>query len=126
MPLHDILEIIAWSIAGFGLILIILGSIISFAGLVRVHLDRRIDEHYRRLNVLRNREKLISRMIFGLDFLIASDIIISVLVPTIEDLTRLAGIVIIRILLTYTISKETQELERREKWEGNGTREASP
>lgn len=63
------------------------------------------------------REKLTSRIIFGLDFLIASDVVLSVLVPNLEEILRLGGTVLIRVVLTFLISKETQELERRQQWE---------
>jgi uncharacterized membrane protein len=113
----EVLEIISWVIAGFGVIIIVMGSMVAFIQFVKTYLDRKLEEIHRRLDIIRIRERFTSRIIFGLDFLIASDIIISVLVPSIEDLARLGGIVIIRTVLTYIISKETQELEGREQWE---------
>lgn len=117
MTFLDVLYLFIWAIAGFGVIIIVLGAIVAFLQLAKAYLDRKLDEVHRRLDVIRIRERFTSRIIFGLDFLIASDIIISALVPTIEDIARLGGIVIIRTVLTYIISKETQELERREEWE---------
>gem|GEM_PF-1469536 len=117
VSVEEVVQYVAWVISAFGLALIIGSSMVAFGRLARVYLDRRIDEVHRRLDIVRNREKYTNRIIFGLDFLIASDIIISVIVPTVEDLLRLAGIVVIRAVLTVIISKETQELERREEWE---------
>lgn len=117
MSIEEVVQYVAWAISAFGLIIIIAASIVAFTRLARVYVDRRVDEPHRRLDIVRNREKYTGRIIFGLDFLIASDIIISVIVPTVEDLLRLAGIVVIRAVLTLIISKETQELERQEEWE---------
>jgi uncharacterized membrane protein len=117
VSLLDILQLVAWTIAGFGVIVIVLSAGWAFIFLSYSFLNRRLDALHRRLNVIRIREAMTNRIIFGLDFLIASDIIISTVVPNIEDIARLGGIVIIRVVLTYMISKETQELERRERWE---------
>ena len=113
----EVLEWVAWAIAGFGVIVIVLASVWAFLVLAHTFLSRRFDELHRRLNVIRIREAMTTRIIFGLDFLIASDIIISTIVPNIQDIARLGGIVVIRVVLTYIISKETAELERREQWE---------
>mgnify|MGYP000846014212 CR=1 FL=1 len=113
----DIVEIIAWIIAGFGIIVIILASFDAFIRLAWTHLIQRASDSHRRLDLVMIREKLTSRLIFGLDFLIASDIVLSVLVPNLEEILRLGGIVLIRVVLTFLISKETQELERRQERE---------
>lgn len=117
MTPQEALQLVIWAIAAFGVIIIVLGATVAFLQYAKTYLDRRLDEVHRRLDVIRIRERFTSRIIFGLDFLIASDIIISVVVPSIEDIARLGGIVVIRTVLTYIISKETQELERREQWE---------
>ncbi len=113
----EIVEIIAWIIAAFGLIIIILASFDTFIRLVNLFIIRHPDEQHERLDLVVLREKLTSRIIFGLDFLIASDVVLSVLVPNLEEILRLGGTVLIRVLLTFLISKETQELERRQQWE---------
>jgi len=113
----EIVEIIAWIIAAFGLIIIILASFDTFIRLVNLFIIRHPDEQHERLDLVVLREKLTSRIIFGLDFLIASDVVLSVLVPNLEEILRLGGTVLIRVVLTFLISKETQELERRQQWE---------
>lgn len=116
----DILELLqwfGWAITGFGVTIIVLASMWAFILLAFTFLNRHFDEAHRRLNVVRIREALTNRIIFGLDFLIASDIILSTIVPSIEDIARLGGTVAIRVILTYMISKETQDLEKRERWE---------
>jgi len=125
VSLIEALQYVAWAIAAFGVIIIVVGSTAAFLQLSRAYLDRRIDDMHRRLSVIKIRAGMTSRVIFGLDFLIASDIIISTIVPSVEDILRLGGIVVIRTVLTYIISKETQELERREMLEKDHGHESS-
>ena len=48
----------------------------------------------------------------GLEFLIAADIIETILKPSNEDLIQLGGIVLIRILLSYFLTREMNELDK--------------
>jgi uncharacterized membrane protein len=50
------------------------------------------------------------RIIFGLDFFIAADILTSVITPNLNDLTLLAVVVGIRTVLSYFLSREIKEL----------------
>lgn len=50
-------------------------------------------------------------ILLGLEFLIAADIILTILKPTNEELIELGGIVVIRILLSYFLGKEIKELK---------------
>lgn len=50
-------------------------------------------------------------ILLGLEFLIAADIIQTILKPTNEELIELGGIVVIRILLSYFLGKEIKELK---------------
>jgi len=57
-------------------------------------------------------------ILFGLEFLIAADIIQTILKPTQEELIELGGIVVIRILLSFFLTKEIKELkEVKESYE---------
>ena len=50
-------------------------------------------------------------ILLGLEFLIAADIIQTILKPTNEELIELGGIVVIRILLSFFLNKEIKELK---------------
>jgi uncharacterized membrane protein len=50
------------------------------------------------------------KIIFGLDFFIAADILSSVVTPNLNDLTLLAVVVGIRTVLSYFLSREIKEL----------------
>jgi uncharacterized membrane protein len=54
-------------------------------------------------------------ILIGLEFLIAADIIETILKPTNDELIQLGGIVVIRILLSYFLTKEINELKKKEK-----------
>lgn len=53
-------------------------------------------------------------ILLGLEFLIAADIIETILKPTNEELYALAGIVVIRILLSFFLGREINELKKEE------------
>ncbi|MCX6690258.1 MAG: DUF1622 domain-containing protein [Methanoregula sp.] len=48
-------------------------------------------------------------MVFGLEFLIAADILATLLSPTEQDLINLAVVVVIRTVLGYFLSREAAE-----------------
>ncbi|MGC9434864.1 MAG: DUF1622 domain-containing protein [Methanomicrobiales archaeon] len=50
-----------------------------------------------------------TKIVFGLEFLIAADIINTILSPTIEELVVLGAVVIIRTVLGYFLEKETRK-----------------
>ena len=51
-------------------------------------------------------------ILLGLEFLIAADIIETILKPTSDELIQLGGIVLIRILLSYFLTKEINEIDK--------------
>jgi uncharacterized membrane protein len=53
-------------------------------------------------------------ILLGLEFLIAADIIQTILKPTSQELIELGGIVVIRILLSYFLNKEMEALKKPE------------
>ncbi len=52
------------------------------------------------------RAGLAKKIIFGLEFVIAADILLATVATDLYDITRLGGIVLIRILLGYALRKE--------------------
>jgi uncharacterized membrane protein len=53
------------------------------------------------------RTELANNVMFGLDFIIAADILLVTVAASVNDVLKLGGIVIIRILLGYALRKET-------------------
>jgi len=55
------------------------------------------------------RREFTDKIVFGLEFLIAADILATLLSPTQQDLINLAVVVVIRTVLGYFLSKEAAE-----------------
>ena len=54
-------------------------------------------------------------MLISLDILVAADILKTILVPSITELAVLVIIVVVRVLLTFSLSKEIERQERHSK-----------
>ncbi|MBT4120874.1 MAG: DUF1622 domain-containing protein [Candidatus Magasanikbacteria bacterium] len=52
------------------------------------------------------RGSLAKKIIFGLEFVIAADILLATVADNFDDILRLGGIVLIRIMLGYALRKE--------------------
>ncbi|HEU4824009.1 MAG TPA: DUF1622 domain-containing protein [Nitrososphaeraceae archaeon] len=91
------------------IIIIIVG--ITIAGLVRIFLSslKKKEEGERRPTLV---HQLVTRMLRGLlialDFLVAADILKTILVPSANELAILVIVVVIRILLNWSLSKEIE------------------
>jgi uncharacterized membrane protein len=57
------------------------------------------------------RRELTDKIVFGLEFLIAADILTTVIAPTLEELINLAVVVVIRTILGYFLAKEAAEFD---------------
>lgn len=55
------------------------------------------------------RGTLAKKIIFGLEFVIAADILLATVATDFNDIFRLGGIVLIRIMLGYALRKEVLE-----------------
>jgi uncharacterized membrane protein len=86
-----------------GAILIIYGG---FRAIVRVLL-REFSKTAFTYNQIRR--DFTDKIVFGLEFLIAADILATLLSPTQQDLINLAVVVVIRTILGYFLSKEAAD-----------------
>jgi uncharacterized membrane protein len=57
------------------------------------------------------RRELSDKIVFGLEFLIAADILNTISSPTQQDLINLGVVVVIRTILGYFLSRESVEFE---------------
>lgn len=55
------------------------------------------------------RRDFTSKIVFGLEFFIAADVLTTLIAPTQEELMLLAVVVIIRTILGYFLARETEE-----------------
>jgi uncharacterized membrane protein len=59
--------------------------------------------------------RLLRGMLISLDILVAADILKTILVPSITELAVLVIIVVVRVLLTFSLSKEIERQEKQSK-----------
>jgi uncharacterized membrane protein len=93
-------------------IIIIIMVGITLAHLFKVLLSKLRREQEERQQRREHIGQIVRRMLRGLlislDFLIAADILKSILVPSLDELASLVFIVAIRILLSWSLSKEIE------------------
>jgi uncharacterized membrane protein len=107
-------QLIEYTILGLEIIVTI--TIIIIVGITIAHLFRIAISTIRRKDEKEQRREyagqLVRRMLRGLlislDFLVAADLLRTILVPTITELATLAIIVAIRIVLSWSLSKEIE------------------
>jgi uncharacterized membrane protein len=91
------------------IIIIIVG--ITIALLFKIMLSKlrnKEEKEQRRVYVDELVRRMLRGLLISLDFLVAADLLESILVPTINELARLAIIVAIRIVLSWSLSKEIE------------------
>lgn len=102
-----ILEHIATGIAIIGVAIITWGVIKGFVALLlaEFHILRKSSKKAEEAEE-RVRLGIGFHLILGLEFLVAADIILTIVEPTLEELAILGGIVAIRIALAYFLGRE--------------------
>ena len=91
------------------IIIIIVG--ITLAHLFKIMLSKlrnKEEKGQRREYVGQLVRHMLRGLLISLDFLVAADLLKSILVPTVPELTTLAIIVAIRIVLSWSLSKEIE------------------
>ncbi len=114
----NVVEAIGWTLEGIGVIVVVIGSTV---GLARYLHEMRLDDGGRSYYHLRQR---IGRsIIIGLEFLIAGDIIRTVVVQhSLQSLTALAIIIALRTFLSLTLFLE---VEGRWPWQKSAEEQAT-
>ena len=106
MKFIEVIELVGTVIDGVGVAVITLGAVVAAVVAVR-RLLRKDGETYSKF-----REQLGRSILLGLEFLVAADIIKTVAVtPTAQSVGVLAGIVLIRTFLSWSL-----ELEITGRW----------
>jgi uncharacterized membrane protein len=106
----SVVEAISWSLEGVGVLAVVLGSLVALARFAK---ELRLDDAGRSYHNLRKR--LGRSIIIGLEFLIAGDIIRTVVVD--HSLTSLASLAIIIALRTFLSMTLFLEVEGRWPWQ---------
>ncbi|WP_019177551.1 DUF1622 domain-containing protein [Methanomassiliicoccus luminyensis] len=95
-------------LAYFGAIIITYGGVRAVISSLRLEL-----KHPAHLSFKEIRGGFASRIILGLDFLIASDILSTIGNPGFNEVLVLGAIVLIRTVLTIILSQETKDIDRQ-------------
>lgn len=107
-----LVEEIGLVIDAFGILVIIAASVSAAIQLVK---SETVSTAQRSEARELNKREFVHRLIFGLDFLIAGDVLKSVFTPTLDTLMLVGGIVVIRSILSYSLLKELGGEKRRQK-----------
>lgn len=108
--LHSFLDTIATIISVTSLLIVTYGALISVLSFLGNEM-KRFTGTYSTINIRKLRATFGTYLLLGLEFLIASDILKTVLEPTLNELAILGGIVVLRTILSVFLNKEIKELE---------------
>ncbi len=93
------------------------GTLIEYLGILTVIVSvfiaifQLINKKYTRDDV---RAEFARNVIFGLDFIIAADILLVTIANDIPEVLRLGAIVVIRVLLAFSLRKEIMKLKNKD------------
>ena len=104
------LNLLATIISVISLLIVTYGALIAFIAFIINEL-KRFTGKYSPINIRRLRATFGTYLLLGLEFLIASDILKTVLEPTLTELAILGGVVVLRTVLSVFLNKEIKELE---------------
>ena len=104
MQFTEIISLTGYAIEAAGILVVVMGSCVSSVGFIRTFRDLPEGIAYRTL-----RRQLGRSIILGLEFLIAGDIIRTVVVAdTLENVAVLGLIIVIRTFLSVTLHLEVE------------------
>ncbi|GKG75007.1 hypothetical protein CE91St1_41500 [Parabacteroides goldsteinii] len=104
------LNILATIISVVSLLIVTYGALVAFISFLGNEL-KRFTGQYSTVNIRRLRAELGTYLLLGLELLIASDILKTVLEPSLDELAILGGIVVLRTILSVFLNKEIKELD---------------
>ncbi len=102
--LHYVLDLFILLFEAIGAVMIIYGGIRVAIGIIWLEVLNKETITYNFI-----RRDFTNKLIFGLEFIIAADLLATIIAPSMEDVLLLGAIVAIRTVLSYFLSKETLE-----------------
>ena len=108
------LNILATTISAISLLIVAYGAFIGILAFLRNEI-KRFNGTYTVNNIRQLRADFGTYLLLGLEFLIASDILKTVVDPTLDELAILGGVVIVRTILSVFLNKEIKELAEKEE-----------
>lgn len=112
--LTHFLNTLATIISVASLLIVTFGALVGALSFLSNEL-KRFTGNYSITNIRKLRATFGTYLLLGLEFLIASDILKTVLEPTLNELAILGGVVVLRTILSVFLNKEIKELEEEGK-----------
>ena len=110
MNITDILKDISFVIGLISFAIMAYGALLAIVNLIRTEITRFSGKfNIERVSVIRR--NFGNYLLLGLEFLIAADIIQTIITPTLEELAILGGIVVVRTVLNYFLNKEIENVK---------------
>ena len=102
----NILEHVSFAIGIVAIAIIVWGVLLGLFEVLKSEFYRFKPKGKKSLNLYQIRHIVGSYLLLGLEFLIAADVIRTIVKPTLEELAILGGIVAIRTVISYFLGKE--------------------
>jgi len=107
--LHAAIEWLATVVDVVAVLVLLWGFVMAVGGMIRGSIGAR-DEAGRMRNLQMVRGALGVKIVFALELLIISDLVETVVSRSLEDLYLVAGLVVVRTMISYFLNKEIQEI----------------
>ena len=89
----------------FGAALIIYGGLRAIVSIIFLEVRKQQKGYYQ------IRRDFTTKLVFGLEFFIAADVLTTLVTPSKDELITLGAVVLIRTILGYFLSKETKQVD---------------
>ena len=109
VDLVQLIEYISLGIGLVGIFIVLWGVIVGLVEFIRAQIAH-LGQHRKLLPLERIRIDLGRYLLLGLEFLIAADIIRTIVKPSLEEVAVLLAIVAIRTVISYFLNKEIERL----------------
>lgn len=113
--LMEWLEYAATIVDIVGIVIVLYGFILSFIRLIGTELGRFSGQFEGVMGCEKVRLQLGTYILLGIEFMIASDIINTVISRTVESLIFVASLVVIRTAISFFLGRELLELSKKEE-----------
>ena len=112
--LVKVLEYISLSIGAIGIFIVLLGVVVGFIEFIEAQAAL-LGKSKKPVPLEKIRTDLGRYLLLGLEFLIAADIIRTIVKPSLEEVAVLVAIVAIRTVISYFLNKEIERLAQGNK-----------
>lgn len=116
--MHELMEILEYAatiIDVIGIIIVLYGFVLSFVRLVATELGRFTGNFSGFAGCEKVRLQLGTYILLGIEFMIASDIINTVISKSLESLAFVAALVVIRTAISFFLGRELAEINHSTK-----------